>query len=203
MLTTLLFFCLGLMRRESRTYLAFNCIVYLIFGGMANGYFTARAMKFFGAEEWRFAASAGSLGLPLFIGVTFILVDLIDWFEKSDQALPISSIFLYTFLWGCLNVPAVYFASYLGFMHSNDQPPCKVSLVRKAVPEQPFYLKLSFMAPMASLLMFSTVMLEFHYVITSVWRSYVMVMFVFMFLNVNLLLIVISVISILCTYFQL
>ena len=56
---------------------------------------------------------------------------------------------------------------------------------------------------MASLLMFSTVMLEFHYVITSVWRSYVMVMFVFMFLNVNLLLIVISVISILCTYFQL
>lgn len=56
---------------------------------------------------------------------------------------------------------------------------------------------------MASLLMFSTVMLEFHYVITSVWRSYVLGMFAFIFLNINLMLVVISVISILCTYFQL
>jgi len=59
------------------------------------------------------------------------------------------------------------------------------------------------MAPIASLLMFSTVMIEFHYVITSVWRSYVLGMFVFIFLNINLMIIVISVISILCTYLQL
>lgn len=123
------------MRRESRSYLAFNCVVYLVFGGMANGYFTARAMKFFGAEEWRFAATAGSFGLPVFVGMVFCMVDLIDYLEKSDQVVPFSSIILYTFLWGCLNVPAVYISSYLGFMNSNDQPPCKVSLVRKVIPE--------------------------------------------------------------------
>lgn len=117
---TLLFFTLGLMKREGRSYLALNCICYMLFGGMANGYISSRAMKFFGAEEWRFAASAGSFSLPVFVGITFCLVDLIDWVEKSDQVLPFSSIMLYTFFWGCLNVPAVYAASWAGFMYSND-----------------------------------------------------------------------------------
>lgn len=120
LMITLVFFAIGIIRKESRAYFAFNCIVYLIFGGMANGYCTARAMKFFGAEEWRFAASAGSFSLPVFVGITFCLVDLIDWVEKSDQVLPFSSIMLYTFFWGCLNVPAVYAASWAGFMYSND-----------------------------------------------------------------------------------
>lgn len=56
----------------------------MIFGGAANGYVTARAMRFFGATEWRFAASVAAFCLPCYIAVTFIIVDFIEYFEKSD-----------------------------------------------------------------------------------------------------------------------
>ena len=47
---------------------------------------------------------------------------------------------------------------------------------------------------------FSTIMVEFHYVLTSVWRSYLFGMFGFLALNMGLLIIVISLVSILVTY---
>ena len=201
MLTTLLFFTFGLIMKSGRPGIAFNCVCYMIFGGLINGYFCARAMKFFGAENWNFAAITGSLALPFWIGVPFVFVDFIDWIEKAEQLAPMTSVFGYLFLWACLNVPSVYFASYWGFMHSNDKPPCKVSLVRKVIPTQPFFLHFSFMTPVASFVMFSTVMIEFHYVITSVWRSYMLGMFGFIFINLNLMAFVIMLISILCTYY--
>lgn len=51
--------------------------------------------------------------------------------------------------------------------------------------------------------MFSTVIFELHFVITSVWRSWIFGMFVFLFLNTNLMLCVVSLISIICTYINL
>lgn len=55
------------------------------FGGFGNGYVTARSLKYFGATEWRFAASIAAFCLPVYIIITFLLVDFIEWFEKSDQ----------------------------------------------------------------------------------------------------------------------
>lgn len=202
-MTTLVFFTFGLITKSGRTGVAFNCVCYMIFGGLFNGYFSARAMKFFGAEEWSYAAMASSVILPLWIGVPFLMVDFVDWIEKADQMVPFTSIVGYLFLWGCLNVPAVSLASWYAFMNSNDKPPCKVSLVRKQVPNQPFYMHITFMTPLASFVIFSTVMIEFHYVITSIWRSYVLGMFAFIFVNLNLMAMVISLVSILCTYYHL
>jgi len=46
-------------------------------------------------------------------------------------------------------------------------------------------------------------MCEFHYVVTSVWRSQVLGLFVFMFININMLICIISLISVLNTYLSL
>lgn len=81
---TLFFFSAGLVSPWSRWYQAYVAFCYLIIGGMINGYITSRAMKFFGATEWHFAASASALVLPSFFGVIVVLVDFIDWVEKSD-----------------------------------------------------------------------------------------------------------------------
>jgi len=48
--------------------------------------------------------------------------------------------------------------------------------------------------------MFSVVMSEFHYVLTSVWRSYMIGMFFLFFINFNLLLAVVTLLSCLQTY---
>ena len=131
---SLFFFSCGLVNAYSRWYSVYSSCIYLILGGMVNGYITTRAMKYFGATEWHFAASASAVLLPIFIGITTVLVDFIDWFEKSDQRMPFTSIILWLLAWGVFNVPAVYFASHQGFMLSNDKPPCAVSHVHKKIP---------------------------------------------------------------------
>jgi hypothetical protein len=72
--------------------------------------------------------------------------------------------------------------------------------VRRPIPEQPFYLSNEFTIAFGSLLMFSTIMSEFHFVITSVWRSQMIGLFGFIFLNFNLMIIVVSTVSVLITY---
>lgn len=81
---TLFFFTMGLLKPESRWYHIYTCFTYTVVGGMVNGYVTTRAMKYFGASEWRFAAFTSSLCLPFYVGFFFLSVDLIEWFEKSD-----------------------------------------------------------------------------------------------------------------------
>jgi transmembrane 9 superfamily protein 2/4 len=48
--------------------------------------------------------------------------------------------------------------------------------------------------------MFTCFMMEFHFVLTSVWRSYLIGMFGFLFINLNMLICVVSLVSILNTY---
>lgn len=117
--------------------------------------------------------------------------------------MPITSSILYLVLWGACNAPAVYFAAYNGFILSNDKPPCKVAVVKRAIPEQPWYLQFAFSTAISSLIIFSTVICEFHYVLTSVWRSQVIGMFIFMFLNVNMMICIVALVSIINTYLSL
>jgi transmembrane 9 superfamily protein 2/4 len=200
---SLFFFTTGLISPWSRWYGAYSSVCYLIVGGMANGYITTRAMKYFGATDWHFAASASSFALPIVIGAIVVWVDFVDWMERSYTAMPFTSICLWVLGWAVLNIPAVYFASYQGYTRSQDQPPCNVSSVHRRIPEQPFYLQFGFQMFFASIVMFSTVMFELHYVITSVWHSWLIGMFFFLFVNLNLTMCVVSLISVTCTYLNL
>lgn len=150
---------------------AHNCFMTLVIGGGANGYVTARLMKFFGATDWTFSASAAAIWLPLKVTSVFFLVDMIEYFEKSEQLVPFTSIVLFSALYVLLNVPASYFGAYFAYNYTDDKPPLKISTIRRPIPAQPFYLNDKFIVLLGGLLMFTTVMAEFHYVIMSVWRS--------------------------------
>lgn len=154
-----------------RFFSVYNLFAYMLAGGFANGYVTARSMKFFGATEWRFAASCSALCLPIYIVATFGLVDIIEYFEKSNQIFPFTSIVLFTFLWVVFNVPATYLGAHIAFTTTKDSPPLKVNNVRREIPPQPWYLDEKFSILVCGFLMFSVVMSEFHFVLTSVWRS--------------------------------
>lgn len=91
-------------------------------------------MKFFGATEWRFAASVAAFMLPVYIVGTFCLVDFIEYFETSNQLFPLTSIVLFTFLWVICNVPAAYWGAYVAFTTCKDQAPLKISPVRREIP---------------------------------------------------------------------
>lgn len=84
-------------------------------GGYFNGYVSATLMKFFGATEWKLAASASAFMLPSGIAAVFILVDFIEYFEKANQFFPLTSVAFFTALWFFITVPLAYFGAYVGF----------------------------------------------------------------------------------------
>lgn len=106
-------------------------------------------------------------------------------------------------LWMFLNVPAAYYFSYIGYTTRTDKPPCKVSIVRKPIPEQPWYLNFLLCPSVASLGIFMTVIFELHYVVTSMWRRYILGMFFALFVNMNLTIVLTALVSVLVTYLNL
>lgn len=54
-----------------------------------------------------------------------------------------------------------------------------------------------------SFLMFSTCITEIHYVVTSVWRSYIIGQYIFLFLNLNQYLAIVALFSVVTTYLRL
>ncbi len=196
----LVFLTTGFVMPSSRMFGVIQTFTYMILGGGANGYVTARAMRYFGATEWRFAASVAAFCLPCYIAVTFILVDFIEYFEKSDQLFPFTSICFVSLFWVLCNVPAAYLGAFRGFDNSDDKPPCKVSAVRRPIPNQKWYIGEKFSILVCGLIIFSAVTLELHFIVTSVWRSQIIGMFFFCFLILNLLVCVVSLVSVLHTY---
>lgn len=109
-------------------------------GGGINGAVTCTAMKYFRAADWRVAAEASALLLPLGILICVLVVDVIDYFEKSRKMLPVSSIFFLTVLWFAMQLPASFFGSYQAWKKIEIKPPVAVSDVRRRIPDQPWYL---------------------------------------------------------------
>jgi len=160
-------------------------------------------MKYFGSDEWRFAASAACIVLPMFMFSLIALVDLIDWIEMSAEAMPFSSVLLYVGLWAIFDIPACYFGAYNGWILKNKGgagAPLKVNHVHKMIPDQPWYLSFIFSTVLPSMLIFSCFMGEFHFVLTSVWRSYMMGAFIFAFMNINVLCCITGIVSVSITY---
>ena len=186
-----------------RFYVVYNSFFVLVGGGIGNGYFTARTLRFFGGYEWRFAAVTSCLFLPTIFLSFYMVIDVIDWMEMSWKALPFSSFALYICLWIMFNVPACYWGAYLGLKEAKDKPPMKVSNIRRVIPPQPWYLGNVYGSLMAGFVIFSTVMYEFHYVLTSVWRSYLTGAFVFSLININILCCVTLLVSVFMTYYRL
>lgn len=112
----------------------------MVIGGGLNGAVTCTAMKYFRAADWRVAAEASALLLPLGILICVLVVDVIDYFEKSRQMLPVTSIFFLTVLWFVMQLPASFFGSYQAWKKIEIKPPVAVSDVRRRIPEQPWYL---------------------------------------------------------------
>lgn len=105
----------------------------------------------------------------------------------------------FSIFWAFITVPLSYYGAYAGYIKVRMFKH-KVSPVRREIPQQPFWLKDSFVVLVGGFLIFSTIIAEFQYVLTSVWRSYLYGMFGILFINLWLLIIVIGLVSVLFTY---
>lgn len=192
----------GLINPYLRYWMSIQSFMFLGFGGFFNGYISARMMRFYGSNDWRFSASASAACLPMYLFSMFAFVDIIEWIERSSSYLPFTSAIGLAAIWVAVAVPLSYAGAYCAFTTSNidDKPPCKVSPVRRHVPAQAWYMNTRITAPVAGLAIFGTIFGEFQYVLMSVWRSYMYGMFVLLWWNLFMLVIVVAIVSILVTY---
>jgi len=75
---------IGLIHSYFRYYNFVNAFFILAVGGYFNGLCTASMMKYFGASDWKLAASSSAFILPSSIVAVFVLVDFIEYFEKAN-----------------------------------------------------------------------------------------------------------------------
>jgi hypothetical protein len=62
-----------------RPFLFLCAFIYSALTGFANGWVTGKVMKFYGATDWLFAASASSVIFPIYLFCCLMAVDLIEW----------------------------------------------------------------------------------------------------------------------------
>lgn len=153
-----------------------------------------------GATKWKSTIWLSATALPFSITIVFAIVDAIDYFEKSNQYFPFTAVMIYALLYIVISVSSSYLGAYRGYTDIGLSTPCKISTVRRAIPSQQFYHNPLFTSLMSGAVIFSTFVFEFHYILDSVWHSYLIVMFCTLLVNILLLIIVVGLLSILNTY---
>ena len=88
--------------------------------------------------------------LPLVLFISFYAIDLLntkkqltsaadnkdaEWFEKSSAYQPFTSVIGLSLLWLVITAPVAYSGAYYGFTSEKIVPPCKVSSVRRLIPQ--------------------------------------------------------------------
>ena len=170
--------------------------------GWVNGYVTSRLLKFFGASDWLLSALLSSLAFPLWLMTSLTVVDIIEW-DTEGSAMPYTMALMWIFGYLFFSIPLSMHGSYIGFTDTLALKP-KVNLVRRIIPDQPWFNHPVLVLPIFGLIIFASIYYEFAYVLESMWHSYtIYAMFGFLLLNLYLTAVVISLLSTIQTYFML
>lgn len=192
---------IGLINIFLRVAWIFGASMILAGAGYFNGFVTALCMKTAGLTDWIGGATVASFVFPATTLACFIFVDVIEWMERSSEATPLTSMFLYGTIWMCISVGFTYAGATCGYKSKPMTTKNKANPVKRRIPAQPWYMNLALIMVFAGAIQFSCIYVEFMYIWNSVWRSSLYAMFGSLLINMLLLVCVVSEISIVQTYF--
>jgi len=177
-----------------------------VFAGLFSGYFSARAYKTFGGQEWRRNTIITALLFPgLLFGAIFVL-NLFVWAQASSTAIPFGTLIAIVFLWLCVQVPLVYVGSWYGFLKTATwEPPIKTNSIPRQIPQQSWYHRGLRTALLAGLIPFAVIFIELLFVFQSVYQDKSGYYYVFGFLAVvsTILIVTVAEVTVMNIYVQL
>lgn len=173
--------------------------------GWVNGYVTALCMKRYGLSDWIGGATVAACVYPATTMICLMLVDVIEWMERSSAAFPLTSCILYGVVWMTISIAFCYHGAITGYRQkiTNASALPKTNPLAKKIPVQPWFMRKRLLMPLFGAIMFASIFVEFQYIWNSVWRSYMYAMFGSLLLCLMLLIFVVAELSIIQTYFQL
>ena len=90
---------------------------FLYFGitGSISGYIAARFYKLYKGTSWIFAAFITAITLPLIILSCIVIIELVDWYERSSSYVPFTKLLVIVIVTGLINTYLVFLGSYFGY----------------------------------------------------------------------------------------
>lgn len=200
---TLIFAALGFLSPANRGALMTTLLLLFVFMGVFAGYYSARVYKMFGQSDWRSNTMLTALFFPGVVFTMFFVLNLFVWGKKSSGAVPFGTMFALLVLWFGISVPLVYLGAFFGNKKDAYELPCKVNLIPRIIPEQPWYMQRCFSILVGGVLPFGAVFIEVFFIMSSIWLHRFYYMFGFLLLVYVILIITSAEITIVMAYFQL
>lgn len=175
----------------------------LIFSGMLSGHVSARFYKLFNGTDFVRCALATALYVPSIFSAYFIIIDLVDAYERA-LTMPISTMTVLLLLWSVGNLAMIIIGAWAGFnrpkIHVTAKPSRIVGTLSETAKSAPFYTSPFLTVPVGSFLTFSAISTEIYYLLISIWREQFYFMFLYLMLSTLLMAIVAALVSIIQTY---
>lgn len=165
---TILLSAIGFLSPARRGSLLMALLVSYALSGSVAGYVTARFYKTFNGKSWQKATKCTAYGFP---GIAFgllLVVDIVVLWQESTFALPSMTIVMLLFLWLGISTPLVFFGAYVGYRQDVIILVSTRSAPRR-IPAQVFNLPIT--VTIAACLNFSPCMVEFYFILASVWDN--------------------------------
>lgn len=199
---TLVAACLGFLAPSNRGALFTALIFMFVLLGSYAGFTTARLAKFFKVKSWKIIFMT-ALYFPgqLFLG--YIMLNFVHWGYNATTATPFTTMLTMFVLWFCVSLPLVLIGGAVGYRMDTMEVPCKVKMIARAVPPQPWYLRNPTAILLPGILPFCAAFVESLFILTSMWQGRIYYMFGFLGLVFVILIVTCAEATILLVYFQL
>ena len=194
---------LGFMNPEKRGNILNLGILFYCFCGLFAGYIASYFYRFWGGESWLRVAIFTSSLFPGTLVIGYIIVNIILTIEKSNAAVNFSDILSLFFLWIFCTFPLILIGSFFGFKSKKLDTPCIINKIPSIIPSKPWYLHYRYITFLTGLIGFSTIFIEFNYIMAALWRHQIYFLAIYLWIVFFLFLIVVGEMTIIVVYFNL
>lgn len=170
---SLYFIFVGYLSPDNRAKLINLFIIIFCFMGFFAGFFSNLLYKINGGKQWLKCCIVTAIFFPGLIISALILTRLLFIFERSSGGVHLSHIFILIVLWFCISSPLVFLGSLMAIRMKKLSFPCKVNSVPTKIEQKPIYLSAKYMFLFTGIIPFSTVFVEFIYIMVAIWRHQV------------------------------
>jgi len=202
-LATLFFGIFGFMNPEHRANILNIGILFFCFMGLPGGYIASLFYRFWGGNNWIEVSLLTSFLFPGAIIFGYIIVNIILTIEKSNAASHFSDILSLFALWIFCTSPLIIMGNFLGYKSRKMSTPSDINRIPRIIPEKPWYLNDKYITLLTGFIGFSTIFIEFNYVMGSLWRHEIYFMATFIWISFLLFLIVVGEMTVLFIFLNL
>mmetsp|Transcript_3522 Transcript_3522/g.12287 ORF Transcript_3522/g.12287 Transcript_3522/m.12287 type:complete len:598 (+) Transcript_3522:93-1886(+) len=181
-----------------------TAVVVYALSSFAAGYVSGQFYVQSKGNSWIKTMMFTACGYSGFCVLVTMSLNLVAVSYSSLAAIPFGTMVILLLIWLFVSFPLVLFGTIVGRNLARPyQPPSRIALIPRQIPDKRWYLNFSILIPLGGLLPFGSIFIEMYFIFTSFWNYKFYYVYGFILLVFSIMLIVTSCVSIVITYFLL